>query len=175
MLTASWQIPADQIRTNHRTRHRAQQISTSGFSLLELVLVLAIIATFTAIALPRYGAATARYRADAAARRIVADLNLARTMAYNSSRPKVVKFDLIRNQINIPEAKGLKRSSTSYVTDLSDDPYQAQLASAYFSGVPAVMFNIYGIPDSGGHVVVKVGDYYNVIVVDPDTGEVSVQ
>ena len=44
---------------------------------MELVLVMVIVATLAAIAVPRYAQATSRYRADAAARRIAADLSLA--------------------------------------------------------------------------------------------------
>ena len=61
--------------------HRRNASASGGFSLLEVVLVVAIIAVLAAIAAPRYGRAAGRYRADVAARRIVADLEYARLSA----------------------------------------------------------------------------------------------
>ena len=52
-----------------------------GFSLLELVVVMVIVAILAAIATPRYGKAVARYRTASAARKIAADLTFARKRA----------------------------------------------------------------------------------------------
>ena len=66
----------------------------SGFTLIELVMVLAIIGLITAIAAPRYAASLARYRAESAARRVAADLALARreAAASSSSRSELPNF-----------------------------------------------------------------------------------
>src|SRR5204863_23675 len=58
--------------------------SRRAFSLIEITLVLMVMGVLAALAVPRYASALARYRADAAARRIVADLDLARTTARSS-------------------------------------------------------------------------------------------
>ena len=146
-----------------------------GFNLFELVMVLAIVAVLGAIAVPRYALATARYRADAAARRIVADLALARAKAYGSSVSKTVTFDLETNSVTIPGVRGLKSASVDYVTRFDDDPYRAKLVSADFGEDTVVVFDIYGRPDSSGQVVVESGKIRKTIVLDPDTGEASVQ
>ncbi len=146
-----------------------------GFSLLELVLVLGILVTISAIVVPRYGTAVARYRADATARRVVADLGFARAMAYETSRIQVVDFKLWSDQVVIPFAAGLDSASSFYVTNLRDEPYRGRLVYASFAGDPIVVFNIYGIPDSGGEVIIGVGNTQRRIVLDADTGEASVQ
>lgn len=167
--------PRRAILASGGTLHRPRSNRTRGFSLLELVLVLGILVTISAIVLPRYGTAVARYRADAAARRVVADLGFARTTAYETSRMQVVDFNLYSDQIVIPYAAGLDSTSSLYVTDLRDEPYRGRLVYASFAGDPAVVFNIYGIPDSGGEVIIKVGNIQKTIVLDADTGEASVQ
>ena len=53
----------------------------AAFTLVELVICLAILATAAAIAVPRYAASLARYRAELAAKRIVNDLELVRNRA----------------------------------------------------------------------------------------------
>jgi prepilin-type N-terminal cleavage/methylation domain-containing protein len=68
-----------------------------GFSLLEVLLVLAIVAIFAAVAASRYGRASGRYRADLAARCITADLNLARSWAKTRSQSRPVVFNLAGN------------------------------------------------------------------------------
>src|SRR5688500_12739493 len=61
-----------------------------GFSLIELVLVVATIAVLSAIAVPKYADAMNRYRVDLAAKRVVADFALARSSARGSGLGQVV-------------------------------------------------------------------------------------
>ena len=143
--------------------------------MLELVLVLAIFAVLAAIAAPKYAASACRYRADAAARRIVADMSLARSKAYQSSRSMTVTFDLAANQAKIPGLPGLKSPTSDFATIFSDEPYRARLISADFSGNPAVVFDIFGMPDSAGQIVIEVGDARRTIVLDGLTGKAAVQ
>lgn len=146
-----------------------------GFSLLELVLVLAIIATLSAIAVPRYAASVTGYRADAAARRIAADLSLARTNAYSSSRNVTVVFDLAADEVTIVGVPHLNDPGSDYVTSLSAEPYRARLVSANFGGDSQVVFDLHGIPDSSGQVVIEVGNVQRTIVLDRGTGKAAAQ
>ncbi len=75
-----------------RVRNRVK--AGRGFSLLELILVLGILTVLAAIGIPRYGASAARYRADLIARRLVADLRLARGHAQATSASQSVEFDV---------------------------------------------------------------------------------
>ncbi|MHC4992904.1 MAG: pilus assembly FimT family protein, partial [Planctomycetota bacterium] len=59
-----------------------------GTSLIEVVIVLAVIATLAAIAQPRYAGALSRYHADSAARRIIADFAAARQRARATGVPQ---------------------------------------------------------------------------------------
>jgi len=146
-----------------------------AFSLVELVLVLAIAATLYAMAAPRYASATANYRAQAAARRIAADLALARTAAYNTSQPKTVSFDLQANTITISGLGGLDNSSQQYATDLAAEPYRASLISADFGGQGEVVFDMYGMAGSAGMVIVESGGTRHTVVLDSASGEATVQ
>jgi len=127
-----------------------------GFSLLELVFVLAIITILSAVAVPKYAAALARYRVDAAAKRVKAELLLARRVARMSGASQVVDI-------------------SNYQSILSEPPYQAVIVSADFDGDEEVVFDGYGVPDSGGTATVQVGVTQRTVVVDADTGRSTVQ
>jgi len=146
-----------------------------GFSLLELAIVVAIAAILAAMALPRYAGALSRYHAEAAARRIAADLALARDRARTYGAQRSVTFNPAAEQYQIPGLRDLKSSSGDYVVNLADRPYRADLVSADFGGDATVVFDGYGVPDGGGQVVVQVGEYQKTVVLDPNTGKAAVQ
>ena len=146
-----------------------------GFSLFELVIVMVIVAIMAAIATPRYGQAIARYRTAAAARKVAADLTLARKRARVSSTSQVVNFDVANNGYQLPGVADMKTSASDYSVILSSAPYHARIVSADFDGDGDVTFDGYGVPDSGGTVVVAVGNYSKTIVLDADSGKAEVQ
>lgn len=138
-------------------------------------MVLVIIAVMAMIAVPRYSNSLVRYRADAAARRIAADFELARAEARQTSQARTVAFDVAANELSIPTIEALDDDSPNYVLNLAQDPYGATLVSANFNGGATVEFDGYGMPDNGGTVVVEVGSEQRQIILNAETGRVSVQ
>ncbi|MBN2316801.1 MAG: prepilin-type N-terminal cleavage/methylation domain-containing protein [Sedimentisphaerales bacterium] len=146
-----------------------------GFSLLELLLVLTMIATLTAMAVPRYQTSLARYRADLAAQRIVADLTQARTSAKTASASRTVTFSVEGNSYDIPQLSSLNGNSGCYIVALSERPYQVRLISVNFGGDTEIMYNGWGLPDSGGTVILAIGIEQRTVTVDSETGRAEVQ
>jgi type II secretion system protein H len=142
-----------------------------AFSLIELIVVLVIVGVLAAVAIPRFAGSAVRQRVDAAARRVAADLNLARRHAYHASASQSVGFDVSANSYRLAGLPDPDHPAVDYEVCLSDQPYQAQLVSADFSGFEKVTFDAFGAPNNGGAVVVAVGDQKRIVVVDPDTGE----
>jgi len=161
---------------NPRTSHHATR---HGFNLFELVMVLAIMGIMAAIAAPRFGQASARYRADVAARRICKDLGLASRAARNAGASRTFKFErsggAYTGAYTISSLAGLVKSSDTYRVDLSADPYRSQVDSVNFGGSRKVMFNGYGQAGSSGTIVLKSGDLTRTVTFDATSGKASIQ
>ena len=139
------------------------------------MMAIAIIAIVAAIATPRYANALTRYRAEAAARRVVADLALARQTAKSTSSSRTVEFDAADDSYVIPNVRELDTAGTTYRVQLKDPPYQAQIVSVDLGGDSEIVFDGFGIPDSGGFVIVQAGDVQYTVVLDANTGVAEVQ
>jgi prepilin-type N-terminal cleavage/methylation domain-containing protein len=146
-----------------------------AFSLVELMICIAVMAVLAALAIPRYANATANYRADAAARRIVADLSLARSQARLISKPLTVAFNKSSNFYQINGMTDLFHRSTTYSVQISADPYYASFVDIVFNGAAQVTFDQYGVPNTGGTVTISVGAVRKSITLEGTTGRASIQ
>ncbi len=163
------------IDLGHGRGWRRRRVSCRGFSLLEVVLVLAIIGIAAAVAVPRYSRAGARYRADLAARRVAADLRLAQSQAKAASSTRTVAFSAATEQYQLLGVSSPDGASGDYTVILSAEPYKADLTLANFNGDPQVIFSGWGLPNNGGTVGISVGGQQRTVTVDRVTGKVSIQ
>jgi len=147
----------------------------AAFSLVELVLVLAIMVIVTAMAVPRYSNSVARYRADSAARRIASDLELVQSRAYSRNAMQSAIFSVSSNSYQISGISDLNHPGQPYIVRLADPPYFATLKSANFGGSSTISFDTYGQPANVGTIVVSVGIEQRTIIVDLSSGRAKVQ
>ena len=157
-------------------RRRAPcRISSRGFSLFELLVVLSIIAIVAALAVPRYANSVGRYRADAAAKRVAADLTLARAKARAASNGQSVTFNTTAGTYTVSGVRNLARPSAIYTVDLSGSPYMVTIDYADFGGAPQAQFDMFGTPQWAGTVKVRSGDYSRTVQLAKEDGSVTVQ
>jgi prepilin-type N-terminal cleavage/methylation domain-containing protein len=146
----------------------------SGFTVAEVVLVLVIMSIIAAIAFPRYANSMANHRADLAAARIAADLELARKHAKFNSTGQRCGFDVGADYYRLQGMSDPDHPAQEYIVWLSEEPYGADIVATDLGGDGAIIFNGFGLPDSGGSVDLAVGDKYRRIAIDPATGETTV-
>ncbi len=144
------------------------------FSLAEVVVVVVIIGTLAMIAVPRLSNSIALQRVQAAGRRIVVDLAFAQRQAKNSNVAQTVQFNTAADSYSFIGLPHPDHPALDYGLSLQQEPYGTTLVSADFGGDQEVVFDVFGVPDSGGSVVVRVGSHVRTITVDADTGKASV-
>lgn len=149
--------------------------TATGYSLIELVLVLAIMGIITALAVPRYSNSVARYRADAAARRIASDLELVQSRAYSRNATQSAVFSIASNSYQLSGIADLNRPNQPYTVRLADPPYFAVLKSVNFDGSNTASFNGYGQPTSPGTIVLAVGVQQRTITLDLSSGQATIK
>jgi prepilin-type N-terminal cleavage/methylation domain-containing protein len=146
-----------------------------GFTIVELVIALAVIAVTAAIAVPRFGGAIGRYRADLAVRRVVADLNYARARAISRSASQSVVFDAPLHRYWIPGIEDPDRRGRTYGVELARPPYESNLVKLDLGDASTVRFDGYGIPARAGTIVLGIGGIRKEIRIAAGTGAVTVQ
>jgi len=149
-------------------RHRA-------FTLVEVVMVIGMIALLASIAIPRYDGAVAQYRADLAARRIAADLQLTRAEARATGKSLSVTFDLAGQSYDIVGLPDWRHPSQDYHVNVNETPYHATLLKVSFAGATTATFNAYGVPSAAGAVVVTAGAATRTVTLEADSGTATVQ
>ena len=157
------------------SRHAASR--RTGLTLIDLVVALLIIGVLSAVAAPRFVHMLGRYRVDAAASRVQADLEYARQQARTHGQSRTVVFDAAAHTYELADADHPDQPGGQYVVRLSDSPGEVALKAVSFGAenAPRVTFDLYGRPDGGGTVVLNAGRAERSVRVDGTTGRVTVE
>ncbi|MBM4109249.1 MAG: prepilin-type N-terminal cleavage/methylation domain-containing protein, partial [Phycisphaerae bacterium] len=120
----------------------ARAVALPGFSLLELVMVLAVMGIVLAVAMPRHAAAMDRYRADGAASGLVAAIRRERAAAASTGVPRRIAFDAAANSYTV-FAGDVAPAKVSTAL-LGAGPFPATLSVADFDGGPDLRLDAFG-------------------------------
>lgn len=154
---------------------RRTRSNSGGFTLIELVIIVVAIGFLAAMVAPRYGNAVNRYRVDAAARRIAADLALTQATARSTSSSRTIAFDLPNNAYRMIGQIDPSRSNTTYSVELNQEPYYVSISSVSFGVAPSISFNGYGMPSNAGSIQIRAANYTRTITLEADNGTVTIQ
>lgn len=147
----------------------------AAFTLIELTMVLVLVAVIAAIAMPRYGNSLARYRVEQAAKRLQADLILARQLAIRGSQSHRVGFVTgSPSSYFLAGVPDPDRPASTYGVDLSSEPYSTTFGTINVGGDDRLIFDGFGIPDTTAAIMLIVGSERRRVVVDA-TGEVGIE
>lgn len=142
-----------------------------AFSLVEMVMVVAVISVVAAIAVPRFSGAIARRRLESASTRIVQDIALARQHARLISGDVKISFTKKQAMYSIDKLPDPNAPGSMYSVDLHDAPYHVTGWAAKFDVNEDVTFDMYGTPNKGGSILIRIGGESKTINIDVDTGK----
>jgi Tfp pilus assembly protein FimT len=145
----------------------------SAFALIDLVVSVLLMGVLAAVAIPRFSGAVQHHRATASARRICADIRLARNSAIASSASKRIDFDIAQSRYTLVGVNSLDKPGADYSLQLSGGTFESTIVSANLGGDASLTFDIHGQPDSGGTIVVKAGSTQATVTVSSATGEAT--
>lgn len=146
----------------------------SAFTLLEFMIVITIIGTLALIAVPRYASFLAEQRIEAAARRVGADLAYAQRSARMTSSSLTVRFNVSAESYTLVGLADPDHAGVDYSVILSREPYRTAITSINLGGDTDIIFNGYGVPDSGGSVNLRLGNATRTVSIHPQTGQVTI-
>jgi type II secretory pathway pseudopilin PulG len=156
-----------------RARGRRHRQCRAAFSMTELAIVVLIMSIFGAVAAPRFFDSLLFHRVELAARRVKSDLELVRHTARLTSTAQTLSVTGLTYSTSAA-VTDLDRPAQAYSVDFSQPPYSLDALTANFGGLAAVSFDGYGMPSSGGTVVVQAKNHQCTVTLDSATGLISI-
>ncbi len=143
---------------NQREQHATKRRCDRGFTLIEMLFVLIIMALLAGIATPRYFSTITNQQLAAVQRKIQTDLAYAQRCARLKSKKQKIQFDVLNDSYTLKKIPDLDRPGTEFQVQLDQGPYNATIVSANFGGPSVLTYDAYGVPVTGGSIVVRVRD-----------------
>ena len=149
-----------------------------GYSLVELVVVIAVIGIIAAVAIPQIGDWQADQDLNAAAREMAADIRLLQQLTVNSAGITAGVYDLIPFMKFTSNGYSIKRDELSTAIKQNQFP-----STVRFNGNTSysIMFNVNGRPLTGVNYLSSVtlnrmdGKGSRQVFIEPMTGRVRIQ
>jgi len=126
--------------------------NTRAFSMIELVIVLAIIGIVSVIALPKFAHADSGRRLSAAKNTLIADIDYAKLRARTTGKIHVIQFYPTIDKYIIVEGTTISRNAVILSRDFTLDPYKIDLSRVNLSGDKTSVITVYGQLSPGFNV-----------------------
>lgn len=155
--------------------HLKKYVHSSGFSLIELIVVIVLIGIFTTMALTRTDTGLTTIKEQIAIDQITNDIDLARSMAFARNETIIIMFDKDQESYGIHDESGIIKTFPNSDKDGTislDNSYlrNVDIKNVNFSGSSNLQFQPLGDPISGGTIELNT----KTITIEPITGKWNV-
>lgn len=130
-------------------------MQNNGFTLMELMIVIAIIAILSALAIPNFLGWLPERRLDAGAQDVLQGLQKSRSRAIMTNRNVIFNFDADSFIAFVDDNDSGGQDAGDLVIVDRDMPASVDIATNLVGGVTSVTFNNRGIPDTSGSLVLQ--------------------
>lgn len=133
-----------------------------------------ILAAVGAMAVPRMQNSIQRTRVESAAVRLTNDLEHSRSLARTSGAAQRIVFSVVGSTsfYTLLDAESLRVSSDPFTVELSGEPYHVSIDTVDFGGDSTIVFSGYGLPDTGGELLLSAGGHQATVVVEHPSGRI---
>jgi len=149
-------------------------VRRTGFSFVELVVVLMVMGIVAAIATPSFYLSLRHHELETAARRVKLDLEQARHAARMKSQSQSLTFTNATTYSLSSGVESLKNPGQTYTVDLSSTPYELDSVTINLGGPTTVSFDGYGDASVGGTIVLALGGETRTVTLNSTTGQITI-
>ncbi|UCH81607.1 MAG: type II secretion system protein [Nitrospiraceae bacterium] len=156
---------------------------THGFTMVEVMIVLIILGTISAVAIPSIRSNLDEIKLDGAVREVVFAIQYTQSLAIKEGIAYTINFDKTQEKFRCFEPI----SDVTIIHPVDKKPYEIDFTAAgHFQGVDIqsalfspgnkslITFNSLGEPDRYGDVIIDYRGYQKTINVSRLTGEISI-
>jgi prepilin-type N-terminal cleavage/methylation domain-containing protein len=148
-------LPVAMCVYRHRQKRSSLVVGQKGFTLIEVMIAVAIVGILAMVAIPNYFQWNARYQLKQATTELAGSLNLARMAAMNRNLAVTVTLALVSGKVNVDFGGALA-------------PLVLPQTIVAFTGGPTVQFTQQGLSGSAANqtlaLVSQQGTSYSVVV-----------
>ena len=156
------------------------QCGTNGFTMTEMLTVVALLGVASAVVIPQFSSNTTQY-AQTAARSISHDIQYAQDIAVTTQSPITLSITSSGYEYSLKDSSGTVLthpvSRKPFTVNFHDDPNISQLTiEVNFGGATEVVFDAFGTPSTGGTITLSHSSmtWDVVLTLHAATGSVTV-
>jgi prepilin-type N-terminal cleavage/methylation domain-containing protein len=148
----------------------------TGFSMIELAIVVSIIGIISAIAIPKFADGASGRKLQGVKKQLLADIQTAKIRARATSTQHTIKFFVSDEIYVIVEGNEIKKDAIVISRDLTESPFDATIRRTNLGGDEVMVITPYGDLSPSGTIRFKVGNERIDVLLEgiADTGVIPI-